>query len=191
VANVVDYDRVLEVLLGQGLKSLYHNSGAFGFPPGVKTHTVGWIGPPDSTIRPEARQFTRQIQAPYGKTLSELALRVWQGVVPGAVWAMPRSHWAYELDFGSRDWLPGVLGGVGVDPAGLTSLSTGAAIEFLPEGGNEFGSFLAHLLDNLSGSSDFQLAWPGRPLLCTVHHHKQLWWTTPDEELFRRIDGLV
>ena len=40
-------------------------------------------------------------------------------------------------------------------------------------------SLIASLLGNLR-TSDFMLAFPGRPALCTVHHHKQLWWQTTD-----------
>ena len=29
-------------------------------------------------------------------------------------------------------------------------------------------------------SSDFMIAFPKRDTLCTLHHHKQLWWTTRD-----------
>ena len=96
MARIVDYDTVLQTLLGQGLKSLYYNSGSFGFPPAVQTHTVGWIGSPDATIRPDALAFTRQVPEPHVTNLTRLALRVWLEQAPGPVWAMPRSHWAYE-----------------------------------------------------------------------------------------------
>jgi hypothetical protein len=191
VARIVDYDTVLHTLLGQGLKSLYYNSGSFGFPPGVATHTVGWIGPPDPTIRPEALVLTRQTAEPHVQNLTALALRAWLDHTPGVLWAMPRSHWAYELDFGSRDWMPDALRAVGIDSSELEPLTTGEAIEFLPEEADEFGGFLTALFENLSGSSDFQLAWPNRPLLCTVHHHKQLWWTTSDELIKTAIAALA
>lgn len=191
MARIIDYDAVLQTLLGQGLKSLYYNSGSFGFPAGVETRTIGWLGPADATIRLEARAFTRQVSAPFVKNLCELTLRVWRGHLPGPLWAMPRSHWAYELDFGSREWMPGALAAVGVDPKALEPLTTGAAIEFQSSEADEFASFLTSLLDNLSGSSDFQLAWPGRPVVCTVHHHKQLWWTTPHQTAHAAIAELV
>jgi hypothetical protein len=189
VARIVDYDTVLQTLLGQGLKSLYYNSGSFGFPPGVSTHALGWIGPADPTIRPEALPFTCAVPEPHVQNLTARALRVWTDVVPGALWAMPRSHWAYELDFGSREWMPDTLKRAGIDSKALEPLTTGAAVEFRPDQADEFSSFLSSLLENLSGSSDFQLAWPGRPLFCVVHHHKQLWWTTPDEALHRAISA--
>src|SRR5215213_4932574 len=89
VARIVDYDTVLQTLLAQGLKSLYYNSGSFGFPDAVTTHTLGWIGPPDPTIRADAIPFTRQIPAPHVQNLTARARRVWQAHVPGVVWAMP------------------------------------------------------------------------------------------------------
>lgn len=191
MAKTVGYDSVRQTLVRQGLTSLYYNSGSFGFPPGVNTQTVGWIGPPDPTIRPEAVRFTRQAVAPFEPNLARLAVGAWQELLPGVVWAMPRSHWAYELDFASRDWLPAALGEVGIDSATLAPLTTGAAIEFEGAAGEAFGGFLEALLRNLSGSSDFQLAWPGKPALCTVHHHKQLWWTTPDATLHKRLEAIL
>jgi hypothetical protein len=191
VARILNYDTVLQTLLGQGLKSLYYNSGSFGFPPGVATQTVGWIGPPDPTIRAEALPFTRQVAEPHVQNLTALALRAWRDHAPGVLWAMPRSHWAYELDFGSREWMPDALRAVGVDGTQLEQLTTGTAIEFLPEDSDEFGGFLNKLLKHLGGSSDFQLAWPSRPVVCTVHHHGQLWWTTSDELIYSGIAGLA
>ena len=187
MARIVDYEFVSSTLVGQGLKSLYYNSGAFGFPAGVSTHTVAWIGPPDPTIRPEAAALTRPVPAPFEPNLTRLAVRAWRDLLPGAVWVTPRSHWAYELDFGSRAWMPAALARAGVDADALAPLTTGAAIEFAPDEGDTLAALLLTLLENLSGSSDFQLAWPGRSVVCIVHHHKQLWWTTPDPTLH---DGL-
>jgi hypothetical protein len=190
VAQIVDYDTVLQTLLGQGLKSLYYNSGSFGFPGGVATQTVGWTGPSDPSIRPEALSFTRPVLPPFSQTLTDLALRAWGELLPGVVWAMPRSHWAYELDFGSKDWMPAALAKSGVDSAELAPLTTGDALEFNWEDSGQFASFLATLLDNLSGSSDFQLVWPGHPTVCTVHHHQQLWWTTTEGSIYQALSEL-
>ncbi len=190
MARIVEYNTVLQTLLEQGLQSLYYNSGSFGFPPGVVTHTVGWVARPDPTIRADALLMTRQVPEPCRKTLVELTLRAWTGRMPGVVWAMPRSHWAYELDFGSRDWMPGLLRAVEIDPEALAPLTNGAAIEFGAGHAEEFASFLGGLIDNLSGSSDFQLVWPGQPVVCTVHHHQQLWWTTSHDAVYRAIEQL-
>ena len=130
MARILDYHTVLRTLLNEGLTSLYYNSGSFSFPDGITTRTLGWIGPPDASIRPEAVGFTRHIPAPFPENLSGRAVGIWRDSAPGAVWAMPRSHWAYELDFGSRAWMPGVLREIGIDPAELAPLTTGAAIEF-------------------------------------------------------------
>lgn len=191
MARIVEYETVAGTLSGQGLKSLYFNSGSFGFPPGDAARTVAWIGAPDPTIRAEAAGLTRQVPAPIEGNLTRLTVRAWGELLPGALWLTPRSHWAYELDFGSRDWMPAVLAGVGVDSAALAPLTNGAAIEFAPDEDRAFATLLEALLARLSGSSDFQLSWPGRPAVCTVHHHKQLWWTTSDEAVYAGLEALV
>ena len=190
MARLVDYESVTQTLLAQGLKSLYYNSGSFGFPQDVTTHTVAWIGPPDPTIRPEAAPLTRPVPQPFEDNLARLAIRAWQELLPGNVWVTPRSHWAYELDFGSRDWMPAALAKVGVDSAALEPLTNGAAVEFAADEREPFAGMMRTLLQRLSGSSDFQLSWPGRAVVCTVHHHKQLWWTTSDAGLHAALEVL-
>ena len=103
---------------------------------------------------------------------------------------MPKSHWAYELDHGSREWMPEVLRSVGIDPAVLAPRNDGTAIEFAQGERDAFVRLVEGLLSRLLGS-DFALAFPGRPALCTVHHHKQLWWTTSDETVVQSLDRLV
>src|SRR5688572_17739590 len=115
VARIVDYETVTQTLTRQGLRSLYFNSGSFGFPPGETTRTVAWIGAPDPTIRPEAAALTRQVREPVEPNLTRLALRAWREALPSVLWLTPRSHWAYELDFGSRDWMPAALARAGID----------------------------------------------------------------------------
>ena len=66
---------------------------------------------------------------------------------------------------------------IGLDPSGLAPRTTGDAIEFGPSEIPLFSDFVQQLLTNLAGS-DFALAFPGRPVICTLHHHKQIWWTT-------------
>ena len=43
----------------------------------------------------------------------------------------------------------------------------------------------------LSGVIDFALAFPGRPIVCTLHHHKQIWWTSSDRQLLSSLRELV
>jgi hypothetical protein len=190
LACIIDYSLVLETLLGEGLESLYHNSGAFGFPRAVPTHHVGWIGPVDPTLKASALPLTRRVGQPYDATLASLAVRVWQEHLPGRVWLMPRNHWAFELTHGNGDWMPAVLEHAGVEPAALAGRNDGAAIEFAADEGPLLRPVLEALLTRLWGS-DFGLVWPGKPILCTVHHHTQLWWTTSDERWIEVLDGLV
>jgi hypothetical protein len=95
---------------------------------------------------------------------------------------MPASHWAYELDFGNSNWLPNALRAIGIDPVSLQSLNNAAAIEFDTNDVSTACRFIESLLEELTGS-DFTLAFPGRSAICTLHHHKQLWWQTADSEV--------
>lgn len=176
---IVDYARVLEQMKAQGLRSLYYNSGAFGFPEGTTVNSCGWIGPEDPTLRPAARELSRSVPAPYERSLAELVVRAWRELLPGTVWLMPKSHWAYELDYGSRDWMPALLEHAGIDSGLLQPRTNAAAIEFAPHEIEPFQHVVEGLLRMLLGS-DFALAFPGRPVVCTLHHHKQVWWTSSD-----------
>jgi hypothetical protein len=193
VPRIIEYSRVVERLAAHGLVCLYYNSGAFGFPPGTATRSVGWIGLDDSTIRPAALPLTRKVNPPVEPTLARLGTQTWLRRLPGTIWVTPKSHWAYELDFGSHLWMPAALRTAGVPAEQVTGLSErhdGAALEFLPEESPAFEPLLLALLTNLFGS-DFQLSFPDWPVVCTVHHHKQLWWTTKDADIHARLDGEV
>ena len=104
--RIIDYPLVVDRMARQRLVSLYPNSGAFGFPPEAGAASLGWVGPGDASIRPESRPLTRRVAEPYETTLAALATRVWQEQLSGTpVWVLPKSHWAYELSYGSRDWM--------------------------------------------------------------------------------------
>lgn len=187
--RIIDYPTVLEQMQRQQMRSLYHNSGAFGFIETSRLHHRGWIGPADPTLRPEAQALARRVIDPCEASLAQLAEQVWQQIAPGSVWVLPMSHWAYELDFGSRDWLPATLESLGVDLSHLQGQNTAPAIAFDPDETAPFRHLVAQLLEHLAGS-DFALAFPGWPLRCTIHHHKQLWWTTNDSTLLAGIDSI-
>ena len=187
---IVDYSRVLDQMTAQGLKSLYYNSGAFGFPDGVGVSHVGWIGPDDSTLRPAARTLTLQVSPPYEPRLAGLAVQAWQKFYAGNVWLVPKSHWAYELDFGSRDWMPAALGDAGINTDSLQPRTNAAAIEFHPDESGTLTSLLETLLTHLSGS-DFAMIFPGYPVVSTVHHHKQVWWTSSDATTIAALRALA
>src|SRR5947209_3325205 len=146
--RIVPYETVLPQMQAQGLRCVYHNSGAFGFadPPGAgNVRGVGWIGPEDPTIRPAARALARQVPPPYERNLTELAARAWREFLPGPAWLMPKSHWAYELDFGSSQWMPDALRKADVDPAVLAPLNNAAAIEFTPDEEERFRGLVGRL----------------------------------------------
>ena len=92
------------------------------------------------------------------------------------------SHWSYELDFGSREWMPALLESIGLDPGQLMTRNNAAAIEFTQNESAALEHFAAGLLQMLT-ASDFAITFPRRAALCTLHHHKQLWWQTTDAEV--------
>jgi len=187
---IVDYAQVLDQMGRQGFRSLYYNSGAFGFSEESGVESVGWIGPDDPTLRPAARALARSVPEPYAAELTTRVVRAWREHLPGTVWVMPKSHWAYELDFGSRDWMPAVLEHAGVDSGLLQPRTNAAAIEFKLSEGEAFSHLVEGLLRMLFGS-DFALAFPGHPVTATVHHHKQVWWTSTDHALIESLRALA
>src|SRR6202034_46968 len=95
-----------------------------------------------------------------------------------------------ELNYGTRQWLADLLGQVEIDPSDLFDRTAAAAIEFVPPEQAALKSIIQGLLRNLT-ASDFTLAFPGRAAICTIHHHQQLWWTSTDPDLIRRLDSLI
>jgi hypothetical protein len=188
VPRIIDYEIVLRRLSAEGFKCHYPSGGAFGFESGAIVR--GWIGPADSTIKPAAREFARSAPEPYEANLAAAAARAWQEYLPGDVWVMPAAHWAFELSDGSRDWLPGAIEKLALDPALLKNRNTAAALEFSPDEAPQFQSFIQQLLERLQ-QSDFTFVFPGRETICTVHHHKQLWWVTVDPRVVVGLDELV
>lgn len=188
--RLIEYQHVLQRMADSGLRSLYYHSGAFGFDAAQPTHSFGWIGPPDPSIRDSARPFTRKAPKPYEASLASLAERAWQTLLTGPAWIMPKSHWAYELDFGSREWMPGLLAEIGISAAALAGKNDATAIEFSAVEATPMRRMVLGLLVSLHGS-DFALAFPGRPVVCTIHSHKQLWWTTTDESMADGLDALL
>jgi hypothetical protein len=189
VPSIVDYEIVLKRLQDDGLRCNYPNGGAFGFPHGVSTYIRGWIGPPDPTIREGMLALVRCAGEPHIDRLATLAIRAWQSVLPGPAWIMPGSHWSFELAHGSKAWLAGLLSQIGVDARSLLERTTAAAIEFLPEEDGALEILLKGLLNGLT-SSEFTLAFPERPVITTIHHHKQLWWVSADKVLIDSLDQI-
>src|SRR5262245_39567660 len=190
--RVIEYSEVLRQMRSRGLVCLYHNSGALGLANDVKTEIGGWTGPADPTLRDELRPMASQCAEPHAGKLADLLVRAWFDLLPGVVWLMPMSHWAYELDFASRAWLPNALRKVDVDPTLLKSRNDASAIEFLQKRCGDFEELTQSLLSSLVGS-DFTVEFPGHAALCMLHHHNQLWSTTSDAKIaqsLRRMSGV-
>ena len=191
--TIVDYPLVLADQQAAGLRSLYYNSGAFGFATEVPTTSVGWIGRPDPTLRPAAVPLARPVPEPFARTMAQRLVQAWREAMPGDLWLMPKAHWAYELDFGSKAWLPGALtdAGVGAGQLGLlTGRNNGSAVAFGVGEAEQVVPLIDRILRHLVGS-DFAAAWPGRRVACTIHSHEQLWWTTDDPAVIAALDRLV
>lgn len=188
--QIVDYDEVTRQMSAQDLVCLYPNSGAFGYTKDTPTHSVGWVGGADPTIRPAALALTVVVPQPVEPTLADLADRAWHQLSRGPAWVLPKAHWAYELDFGSAVWMPSLLQSVGLDDAVLSPRHDGTAAAFAPDESAVFKTLVTGLLMHLLGS-DFQLCFPGVDLVCTVHHHKQLWWTSRDPATIAQLRSLA
>ena len=169
MARIIDYSEVQKTMREQGFVSLYHNSGAFGFEQGTAAESVGWITADDPTIREAARALTRKVDP----AQLVLLLRLACASLKSEAWLMPKSHWHYELHFGNRELLEEILPTIAIDPASLRERNDGSAIAFTSC--DELAAFVAPMLERLAGS-DFLIAWPRAKTLCTIHHHKQLWW---------------
>jgi hypothetical protein len=187
---IIDYPVVLEQMREQHFKSLYYNSGAFGFHGEIQPQIVGWLGPLDSTLKAHAHDMAIQIPEPHEENLAKLLVRAWREHLEGRVWLMPMSHWSYELDFGSRDWMPALLESVGVDPGLLSHRNNAAAIEFEPDEPEQLEKMVLVLLQMLQ-QSDFAIVFPRRPVIVTLHHHKQLWWQTSDSNLAEALRAMA
>lgn len=188
--KIIEYPKVLETLQSQGLVCNYPNGGAFGFAKGGKVVHRGFVGPEDPSIRPDAAEFVKRIDSPYEQNLATLATRYWQSQLGGEAWVMPMAHWAFELDFGNRDWLPMILERIGIEEKQLVGRNDGAAIAFEKKEPARVAMLLQSLLQHLT-QSDYMLAFPGKPIVCTIHHHKQLWWSTTEVGHVEKLDALV
>ena len=103
---------------------------------------------------------------------------------------MPASHWAFELQFGSPDWLPPLLEHHAIDPQLLRPLADASAIEFQLEEAESLIAFMQTLFERMT-ASDFTAAFPGRAVVAMLHHHQQIWWQTSDPTIHDSLDSLL
>jgi len=189
--RIVDYADVCQRMAAGGFLSLYHNSGAFGFPRGADVRTIGWIGPEDPTIRPEMRPLIRLVPPPHPANLAKLFVRS-RHHLSGEAWLMPKSHWHFELHDGHPELLESLLPAIAIDAAALRERNDGSAIAFAVDEDDVLCRAIERLMAGMR-QSDFLVAFPdaadaGRRWVCTVHHHRQLWWQTTDLEISWALD---
>jgi hypothetical protein len=184
--SIIDYSLVKRHMTSRRIVCNYPNSGSFGFAPSVQTTIRAWTGPEDSTIKPSLLPLVRHVPQPYEINLASAAIRVWQNILPGPIWLLPTSHWHYELQDGCKDWLADLLTQLQLDPNMLDTRADGSAIEFGAAETKPLETFLLAILRQKF--SDFLLAFGDWAVLCTVHHHQQLWWVSSDADLMDHID---
>jgi hypothetical protein len=189
VLRLIDYPTVLQTLEESGLRCVYPHSGAFGLKAEAKNQVIGWIGGEDGSIRPEVRAVAQVVPWPAPRSLTSLLARAWREHLNGPIWLMPTSHWAFELQFGAADWLPELLAEHSIDAQSLRARSDGSAIEFQPDQTDRLRAMVERLLDRMT-TSDFNLAFPGRPVLAMLHHHQQIWWQTSDPAILQSIRAI-
>lgn len=186
---IIDYPIVLDRMRELKLRSVYFNSGAFGFAVGEGVQIVGWLGPDDPTIRPDLPAKLIRVAEPYESSLSRKLCQTWAKSLDGPAWLMPAAHWAYELDFGHGNWLGPLLESIDIDPGLLQDRPNGSAIEFASKDREKFERVIESLLLHLT-ASDFKIVFPHHRHLVTIHHHKQIWWQTTDETLAQRLSDV-
>jgi hypothetical protein len=189
--HIVDYALVLEKLLGRGLVSLYHNSGAFGFPRSEDVKLLGWIGPDDGSIRTDLCKRTRRVPEPHAATLAHRLVAA-REILAGEAWLMPKSHWHFELHDGHPRLLESLLPAIGIEPSTLRDRNDGSAIAFSIDDDDLLRHTTARLLGGMR-QSDFSIVFPeaASPAIVTLHHHRQIWWQTIDVVLIAALDALV
>jgi len=181
--TVIDYATVTTATNRLGLQCVYHNSGSFGFVENNTVKIVGWLGPADATVRPGLGTLIHA-PPPYPQTLAAKITQVWQIILSGPAWVLPKSHWAHDLDPAYGHWLDDTLSAIGINPAPLRPLANAAAIEFSSNESAAFIRLVEALLLNLK-STDYAVIFPEHPHLVTLHHHQQVWWQTADESLVK------
>jgi hypothetical protein len=71
----------------------------------------------------------------------------------------------------------------------LQTRTNAAAIEFSLDEAEQVEHFVTRLLEMLRGS-DFAAAFPGRRVACTIHSHKQIWWTSAEDQVIHALGAL-
>ncbi len=168
--TMIDYDDALLAMTARGFRCVYPRGGAF--VPTRPGQVEGWLIAADPTLRPAARDLARIVSPPTTSTLCAMLKSHCHDKQLGEAWLMPKAHWAHELDAG-KNWLVPLLGEIEIDTNLLEARADASPIVFAPTEHDLLARITEQLLNHLE-ASDFLLAF--EPCVCTVHHHKQLWW---------------
>jgi hypothetical protein len=182
--RLADHETLVQTLAAEGVRSVYHRGGAFAFDRQAVLYR-GWVDKPDPTIRPAWQEMTRLVDP--GRMVDATAELLAEA--GESVYLMPTSHWAHELE--AHPWLVELFESQSVGVSTLRGLSRAEPVVYeLPREGAELRDAVGGLLTRLA-ESDFSIAVPGCPVLVTLHHHRQVWWRTPDVAWAGRIDAKV
>lgn len=176
--RLVDYATVFQTATANGLRCAYPNGAAFVLNTDPR-HVAAWSATADdATIVPAMRPRVRRVAR---ERMARLAACAWRELFGGAgeAWLAPAHHWAAALEHGDGQWLAPLLAELGIDAAPLRDRTRADAVAFGASESHLFERTLEGILDNL-WRSDFSMLLPGEAVVCTVHHHKQLWWQCGD-----------
>jgi len=165
---IIDYPTVLDRMRAARFVCLTAGAGAFDFPPASNAAVIPW-------------EMTTDEPA-----LAARAASFWGKNLAGPAWIMPVAQWTYELEYGSRDWLPATLERIGIDAGLLVGRGNSAAIEIAAHESDRFELLVTRLLEQLIGS-EFLIAFPDKPALCAIKPAKQLRWSTTLSQLAERL----
>ncbi len=104
----------------------------------MTTRSVGWVGPPDPTIRPAARTLARHVPPPYEPNLADLATSAWLDHLPGPAPRVAQESLGVRAGLRPAWWMPSALRDVGVDAQSLVAETTGVELEFQPADAEAF-----------------------------------------------------
>jgi hypothetical protein len=174
---IIPFEQLSQRLAAYGIRPRYSNSGRFDFEPGVQVQRRCLMAGPDASIRASLRpccadlHTAEEVAAATAGHLAEL------GAAP--LYLVPHVHWEHEmLDHCPEVWRQVLqLAGQPSDDPGLTG---GNAVE-LEARGTPLAAMIRLLLQGLQQADALLLG--ELPLIVKVHHHRQVWFSSPDTAL--------
>lgn len=181
---IIEQARLDERLEPHGIGALYPNTGRYDFMQGSTVHRVGLLAAEDLTIKPSLRAECVLLEGT--DAVAERAAEHLVGLGVNYYYLLPHVHWEHELaDHHPAVWA-GVLAGLGcrVDDPGLTA----ANAVVVPADRERLCEVIAGLLPGLDRADALLLT--DAPLLTKLHHHQQVWFSSPDARWLPDTDDI-